>query len=56
MLPKPQKTERWEEEKHVFKTDVMLGKNLKNYIQTVANYKKRYITVYCTENHNFARQ
>ena len=41
MLPKPQKTERREEEKHVFKTDVMLGQNLKNYVQTVANYKKR---------------
>lgn len=40
MLPKPQKTERGEEEKHVFKTDVMLGENLKNYVQTVANYKK----------------
>ena len=41
MLPKPQKTERREEEKHVFKTDVMLGENLKSYVQTVANYKKR---------------
>lgn len=41
MLPKPQKTEKQEEEKHVFKTDVMLGENLKNYVQTVANYKKR---------------
>ena len=41
MLPKPQKTERKEEEKHVFKTDVMLGENLKSYVQTVANYKKR---------------
>lgn len=40
-LPKPQKTERREEEKHGFKTDVMLGENLKNYVQTVANYKKR---------------
>ena len=40
MLPKPQKTERREEEKHVFKTDVMLGENLKSYVQTVANYKK----------------
>ena len=41
MLPKPQKTERQKEEKHVFKTDVMLGENLKSYVQTVANYKKR---------------
>ena len=41
MLPKPQKTEKQEDEKHVFKTDVMLGENLKNYVQTVANYKKR---------------
>ena len=42
MLPKPQKTERRKEEtKHVFKTDVMLGENLKSYVQTVANYKKR---------------
>ena len=41
MLPKPQKTERQEEEKHVFKTDVMLGENLKSYVRTVANYKKR---------------
>ncbi len=41
MLPKPQTTEKHEEEKHVFKTDVMLGENLKNYVQTVANYKKR---------------
>ena len=41
MLPKPQKSERMEEEKHVFKTDVMLGENLKSYVQTVANYKKR---------------
>ena len=41
ILPKPQKTEKKEEEKHVFKTDVMLGENLKNYVQTVANYKKR---------------
>ena len=41
MLPKPQKTEKKEEEKHVFKTDVMLGEHLKNYVQTVANYKKR---------------
>ena len=41
MLPKPQKTEKKEEEKHVFKTDVMLGENLKSYVRTVANYKKR---------------
>ena len=41
ILPKPQKTEKKEEEKHVFKTDVMLGENLKNYVQTVVNYKKR---------------
>ena len=41
MLPKPKKTERQEEENHVFKTDVMLGENLKNYVHTVANYKKR---------------
>ncbi len=41
MLPKPRKTESQEEEKHVFKTDVMLRENLKNYVQTVANYKKR---------------
>ena len=40
MLPKPQKTERKEDEKHVFKTDVMLGENLKSYVRTVANYKK----------------
>lgn len=41
MLPKPQKTEKKEEEKHVFRTDVMLGENLKNYVHSVANYKKR---------------
>lgn len=41
MLPKPQKTEKQVKEKHVFKTDVMLGENLKSYVQTVANYKKR---------------
>ena len=41
MLPKPQKPEKQEDEKHVFKTDVMLGENLKSYVQTVANYKKR---------------
>ena len=41
MLPKPQKTEKQEDEKHIFKTDVMLGENLKSYVQTVANYKKR---------------
>ena len=41
MLPKPQKIEKHEEEKHVFKTDVMLGENLNSYVQTVANYKKR---------------
>ena len=41
MLPKPMKTERREEGKHVFKTDVMLGENLKSYVQTVAKYKKR---------------
>ena len=40
-LPKPQKIERKEETEHVFKTDVMLGENLKSYVQTVANYKKR---------------
>ena len=41
MLPKPQKTEKQVKEKHVFRTDVMLGENLKSYVQTVANYKKR---------------
>ena len=41
MLPKPQRTEKQEEEKHVFKTDIMLGENLKSYVLTVANYKKR---------------
>lgn len=41
MLPKPQKTEKQVKEKHVFRTDVMLGENLKSYVQTVVNYKKR---------------
>lgn len=41
MLPKPQKTEKQVKEKHVFRTYVMLGENLKSYVQTVANYKKR---------------
>lgn len=41
MLPKPQKSERMEEEEHIFKTDVMLGENLKSYVKAVANYKKR---------------
>ena len=41
MLPKPQKPERMEEEEHIFKTDVMLGENLKSYVKAVANYKKR---------------
>lgn len=41
MLPKPQKTEKQVKEKHVFRTDVMFGENLKSYVQTVANYKKR---------------
>ena len=41
MFPKPQKTEKQVKEKHVFRTDVMLGENLKSYVQTVANYKKR---------------
>ena len=41
MLPKPQKLERMEEEEHIFKTDVMLGENLKSYVKAVANYKKR---------------
>ena len=41
MLPKPQKAEKKEETKRVFKTEVMLGKSLKSYVQTVANYKKR---------------
>lgn len=41
MLPKPQKAEKKEETKRVFKTEVMLGESLKSYVQTVANYKKR---------------
>lgn len=41
MLPKPQKTEKKEETKRVFKTEVMLGESLKSYVQAVANYKKR---------------
>ena len=41
MLPKPQKNEQEKKETHVFRTDVMLGENLKNYVQTVVNYKKR---------------
>lgn len=41
MLPKPQKNEQEKKETHVFRTDVMLGENLKSYVQTVANYKKR---------------
>lgn len=41
MLPKPQKEEKKEETKRVFKTEVMLGESLKSYVQTVANYKKR---------------
>ena len=41
MLPKPQKPERMEEEEHIFKTNVMLGENLKSYVKAVANYKKR---------------
>ncbi len=40
-LPKPQKAEKKEETKRVFKTEVMLGESLKSYVQTVANYKKR---------------
>lgn len=40
-MKNPKKTERQEEEKHVFKTDVMLGENLKSYVQSVANFKKR---------------
>ena len=35
MLPKPQKSERMEEEEHIFKTDVMLGENLKSYVKRV---------------------
>lgn len=41
MLSKPQKTEKKEETKRVFKTEVMLGESLESYVQTVANYKKR---------------
>ena len=41
MLPKPRKIEKKEETKRVFKTEVMLGENLKSYVQAVANYKKR---------------
>ena len=41
MLPKPQKNEQEKKGTHVFRTDVMLGENLKSYVQTVANYKKR---------------
>ncbi len=41
MLPKPQKAEKKEETKRVFKTEVILGESLKSYVQTVANYKKR---------------
>ena len=41
MLPKPQKNEQEKKETHVFRTDVMLGENLKSYVLTVANYKKR---------------
>ena len=41
MLPKPKKNEQEKQETHVFRTDVMLGENLKSYVQTVANYKKR---------------
>lgn len=41
MLPKPQKTEKKEETKRVFKTEVILGESLKSYVQAVANYKKR---------------
>ena len=41
MLPKPQKAEKKEETKRVFKTEVMLGESLKSYVQAVANYKKR---------------
>ena len=41
MLPKPKKNEQEKKETHVFRTDVMLGENLKSYVQTVANYKKR---------------
>ena len=41
MLPKPQKTEKEEETKRVFKTEVMLGESLKSYVQAIANYKKR---------------
>ena len=40
LLPKLQKSERIEKE-HIFKTDVMLGENLKSYVKAVANYKKR---------------
>lgn len=41
MLPKSQKSEKKEETKRVFKTEVMLGESLKSYVQAVANYKKR---------------
>lgn len=41
MLPKPQKAEKEEETKRVFKTEVMLGESLKSYVQAIANYKKR---------------
>lgn len=41
MLPKQKKNEQEKKETHVFRTDVMLGENLKSYVQTVANYKKR---------------
>lgn len=41
MLPKPKKNEQEKKGTHVFRTDVMLGENLKSYVQTVANYKKR---------------
>ena len=41
MLPNQKKNEQEKKETHVFRTDVMLGENLKSYVQTVANYKKR---------------
>ncbi len=41
MLPKAQKSESIKAEEHVFKTNVMVGENLKRFVKPVAEYKKR---------------
>ena len=43
MFPKPKKIEEERKETHIFRTNVMTGNALKNYVLVVANYKKRAI-------------